>query len=252
MLLIVANTAVAAGTAGSQGPTGPKGATGPKGDKGPQGASSQGLQGIQGPQGPAGPKGVTGPAGSIGTTGTTLNALATDVRANLSLGSTVVDNCSSNPYISGDIPCLPVVSVCPRGTPIKTKISCTVLTSIDAATINAIIGNNYLYSDGMAQSSINPTTNSLSCSAPGTYNSGPGFTPWCFYKITGSTFGIADPWNRGYVRNATDGTSVSVSETDYNNPFHWQCYPIEVQAQAQCVVIPTNVKSVLKFFGASY
>ena len=96
MLLIVANTALAAGTAGSQGPTGPagakgsvglkgdkglqgavgsvgktgatgaKGATGPKGDKGPAGAS-QGLQGVQGLAGPLGPKGDAGPRGPAGS-----------------------------------------------------------------------------------------------------------------------------------------------------------------------------------------
>ena len=280
ILSSVSSAAYATGTAGPIGPAGPagaigaKGATGSQGIAGPTGASgakgATGSQGIAGPTGASGAKGATGnngtngtngttgatgtigatgATGTIGTTGTTLNALASDVQANLSLGPTNVVSCYSNPYISGDIPCAPAISACPSGsTPLKTSISCTNLPSLEITTINAIIGNNYIFSNMNGQASINPTTNSLSCSAPGTYNA-PGFTPWCFYKISGSTFGIADPWNRSYVTNATDGTTVDVSETDYNNPLHWQCFPIEVQAQAQCIVLPTKVKSILNFFG---
>ena len=206
--------------------------------------------------GAAGETGAKGDAGSIGAPGATLNAWATDVQANLSVGPTVTTNCYSNPYLSSAIPCAPAQSKCPSGTPVKTSISCTILPSPDIDIINEIKGQGWIGSNmnSYSSSSIDTTTNSVSCSAPGTYSRGRGFTPWCFYKLSTSTFGIPNPWDNQQpgqfaVTSTTDGMTTYVSEADYNNKFSWECFPIETQAQAQCVVVPPKVTSILKHFG---
>ena len=242
-LILTSISSIAYSVTGTQGPVGPMGPAG-----------IAGLKGNTGATGLTGPAGVKGDAGSIGAPGATLNAWATDVQANLSVGPTVTANCYSNPYLSNSIPCAPAKSKCPRGTPVKTGISCTILPSRDINTINEIKGRGWIGSNMKPNPSVDTKTNSVSCSAPGTYSRGPGFTPWCFYKLSTSTFGIPNPWDNQQpgqfaVTSTTDGMTTYVSKADYNNKFSWQCFPIEIQAQAQCVVVPPKVTSILKQFG---
>ncbi|MEI6335139.1 MAG: collagen-like protein [Methylococcaceae bacterium] len=249
ILTSIPSIAYSVGTAGPTGPMGPAGIAGLKGNTG-----ATGPAGVAGSKGNTGATGAKGDAGSTGAPGATLNAWATDVQANLSVGPTVTANCYSNPYLSKSIPCASAQSKCPNGTPVKTGISCIVLPSPDINTINEMKGQGWISSNMNSKSLIDTTTNSVNCSAPGTYSRGPGFTPWCFYKLSTSTFGIPNPWDTSHfpsfaVTSTTNGMTSYVSKADYNNKFSWQCFPIETQAQAQCVVVPPKVTSILKHFG---
>jgi hypothetical protein len=223
-----------------------------------------GPRGQPGLQGPPGPKGPIGPIGNPALPGATLNSLVADVSANLSEGPAITGVCSSNPYIMGFTPCPPVQSQCPFGTPIITKLSCTVLPSADSSKITeafiSAYGFDFLsdntFKNGSA--SIDKTSNSVNCDVPATnfdVFSPPadvtGYTPWCFYKIGAGLHGrrYGFPPNSLVEIYYTKGNPIKVTEQQYNNPANWDCYPITIQAKAQCVNIPSNVKSLLQQFG---
>jgi len=232
------------------------GSTGAVGPQGPQGAT-----GAEGPAGPQGATGAQGPAGDPSLPGATLNSLAADVQANLSQGPAVSGACNKNPYISGVTPCQPVQSQCPFGIPLKGS-SCTVLPSSDINTINTIYTQIYGLNPSPEQTALastDTTGTTINCIAPGqsfSYSSfaiTSGFTPWCFYKAGSGQYGLGYNSGSGLVTIYTSSsTSIQVTQQQYNNPSNWQCFPITIQAQAQCVSIPQNVKSVLKFFGAKF
>ena len=83
----------------------------------------------------------------------------------------------------------------------------------------------------------------------------PGGTPWCFYKIgAGDNYGFPSPdWKRGDKNVTIFGKQYSimqqVSMTEFIKPRNWECYEVNIQVQAHCVVIPTKVKSILGHFG---
>jgi hypothetical protein len=253
------------GSQGVIGKPGQKGVTGPKGDKGPAG----GVPGPAGPQGIQGPIGLTGPQGPAGTgssnvPGATLDGLASDIQDNLAIGPTDIQTCDSNPYITGSIPCPASQSQCPSGSPISTNLSCK-STSPDIDLIKTIFINNFGY-DSSSQvaaplASKDAINNIQKCTAPGHNEFGQGslgasgFTPWCFYKLGGSNYGRPVSWDSSNLPNIAIGNpmginpNVYVTPEEFNNPANWQCFPIEIQAEAHCAAIPAKLKSVLQHFG---
>ena len=236
------------GLPGSQGPKGDNGLPGPQGFQG-----DAGLAGVVGPQGPAGPKGNPG---DPTLPGLTLNALAADVQANVSEGAAATGTpCTANPNITaGFTPCTPVQSQCPFGVPIKTKASCTVLPSADSDMLKSISTQIFGYDSYFARiattsASIDKINNTLNCSSEATVTPVVGSSPWCVFKVGSGQYGWGINFG-GLVKIQTSPTtSIQVTQQQWNTPSNWQCFPISVQAQAQCVSIPANVKSVLQHFG---
>ena len=229
-----------------------------------------GATGLQGPIGPQGVAGAVGGGSSV--PGATLEALGSDVQDNLALGPIDIQTCNSNPYIAGSIPCPESQSQCPSGTPIITKLSCiSTTTDFDLIKTIFININGYDLSSQFNLSKPRPykdTVNNIQkCTAPGyndngfTFGGGPsgsqGFTPWCFYKVDGSSYGRPYPFDNSQspdiaiISSFNAGSPVIsyVTTAQYNDPNNWQCFPIEIQAEAHCVVIPVKLKSVFQHFG---
>ncbi|MEI7869604.1 MAG: collagen-like protein [Candidatus Methylumidiphilus sp.] len=252
-----------ANAVGSQGPQGLKGDTGATGSAGPQGI--QGIKGDTGALGPIGPQGLKGDTGAPGLKGNTgdpslpgltLNSLVADVQSNLAEGPSTTGTCSNNPNIPSATPCPPIQSQCPFGTPVKTAISCTVLPSSDIVTLKSISKQIYGTEITVTQppkpnASIDTITGTLGCLAPvSSYSTQYGFTPWCFYKLGNGQYGVGSNASQSGMVSIYNGTSyIQVTQANFTNANNWQCFPITVQAQAQCVSIPAGVKSVLQHFG---
>ena len=152
-----------------------------------------------------------------------------------------------------------IQSTCPKGVPIKSNVTCTALPSINADWINSImVSINPLwgswYTDSLIpESSIVETTQK--CSAPGYSAGNKGYTPWCFYKLGGSSYGVLNTWDDSQSPLISVGTpwdngnNSYVTAAEVSDPNNWKCFPITIQVEAHCVVIPTQMKSVLGHFG---
>jgi hypothetical protein len=251
LVLSSASTIAYAVATGPAGPAGPRGATGPAGAKGATGPA--------GAKGATGATGATGAAGSLGASGAVLNALTNDVQDNLDVGPTVTQECNSNPWISSSTPCPVIQSACPRGSPVKSNVTCTSLPSNDEVLIKSImLSINPYWGSWYTDSSIPESTlvdTTQKCSAPGDSAGNKGYTPWCFYKLGGSSYGLPNTWDDSQsplisVGNPWDTTNNSyVTVGEVSDPNNWQCFPITIQLEAHCVVIPTQMKSVLGHFG---
>ena len=242
LILSSASTVAYAVAAGPAGPAGAKGTTG-----------------AVGPAGAKGTTGAVGPAGSLGASGAVLNAFADDVQDALDVGPTVTQECNSNPWISGSTPCPAIQSTCPKGVPVKSNVTCTSLPYKNEDWIKSImLSINPYWGSWYTDSSIPESTlvdTTQKCSAPGDSAGNRGYTPWCFYKLGGSSYGLPNTWDDSQsplisVGNPWDSTNNSyVTVGEVSDPNNWQCFPITIQVEAHCVVIPTQMKSVLGRFG---
>ena len=194
---------------------------------------------------------------TLSVPGATLDAFANDIQDNLDVGPAVIQECNSNPWISGSTPCPVIQSTCPKGVPVKSNVSCTVLPSNNDDLIKSImlsISPYFSYIDSSKPESLLVDT-TQKCSAPGYSAGNKGYTPWCFYKLGGSSYGVVNTWDNASsplisVGNPWDsGNNSYVTVEDVSNPNNWQCFPITIQVEAHCVVIPTKLKSVLGHFG---
>jgi hypothetical protein len=237
------------------------------------GAGVAGVAGPIGPQGVAGPIGPQGVAGVVGggstVPGATIDGLTSDVQDNLALGEMVTQTCDSNPYLSSSIPCPTLQSHCPSGQVIPTSISCIILASPDLNLIKSIVNNispyySVLLTDIKPIKSSDTVNNIQNCKAPKPFNPlafslfpEEGYTPWCFYKLGGSNYGLpiqSDTSQFPLIAIGTNDTMVNggstyVTTAEFNAPNNWQCFPLEIQAEAHCAAIPVKLKSVFQHFG---
>lgn len=212
------------------------------------------------------------PVTPVAPGGATLDALASDIMKDISLGPLKTQRCFKNPYIAratGTSTCPVLQSVCANGIAKTTPTSCIIIPSAntdDPALIKSILGNIF---GPIAAKDIfqnirpkgNTSTNIEGCSAPSDAEGmmpgslPPGGTPWCFYKIgTGSDYGLPFPFWKPRDKNVTMyGKQYSIQQqvtmSEFIKPRNWECYEVNIQVQAHCVVIPTKVKSILGHFG---
>lgn len=201
--------------------------------------------------------------------GKTLDALASDILQDISLGPSKTQKCSINPYIAramGTSTCPVIQSACAKGIPKKTTTSCAIIPSTnpnDSASIKSILVGIFGPMAENMLSQIKPTstvsTNIQNCSSQSNVGGimipellAPGGTPYCFYKVDASDYGLPMFWNPG-DQNVnlfkSGGPFHQVPMSEFIKPGNWECYEINIKVQAHCVVIPTKVKSILGHFG---